>query len=160
MVAAQRRAGLVIDERPLALGAGLDVAAVTAQDHRRGAAAVDDKDGLVARGDIEAGERRGEAPGQQPAIAVAELTFALILALDRRIADNVADLRQAFHDAVDDYLATCARIGKTPEKSYSGKLMLRVDPRLHARLVRAAKLAGKSLNQFGEEALGRGLADA
>lgn len=72
-------------------------------------------------------------------------------------ADNVADLRNAFHEAVDDYLATCAKIGKTPEKSYSGKLMLRVDPRLHGQLVRAAKLAGMSLNQFGEKVLGRGL---
>jgi predicted HicB family RNase H-like nuclease len=75
-------------------------------------------------------------------------------------ADDVADLRSAFREAVDDYLATCGKLGKTPEKAYSGKLMLRVDPRLHAQLVRSAKLAGKSLNQFGEEILGRGLAGA
>jgi D-3-phosphoglycerate dehydrogenase / 2-oxoglutarate reductase len=46
--------------------------------------------------DVNAASRRGiyvsNCPGKN-AIAVAELTFALILALDRRIADNVVDLR-------------------------------------------------------------------
>jgi D-3-phosphoglycerate dehydrogenase len=46
--------------------------------------------------DVTAASRRGiyvsNCPGKN-AIAVAELTFALILALDRRIADNVIDLR-------------------------------------------------------------------
>ena len=46
--------------------------------------------------DVTAASRRGiyvsNCPGKN-AIAVAELTFALILALDRRIADNVTDLR-------------------------------------------------------------------
>jgi D-3-phosphoglycerate dehydrogenase len=46
--------------------------------------------------DVNAASRRGiyvsNCPGKN-AIAVAELTFALILALDRRIADNVSDLR-------------------------------------------------------------------
>lgn len=39
-------------------------------------------------------------------------------------ADTVADFTQAFRDAVDDYLAACERIGKPPEKPYSGKIML------------------------------------
>jgi D-3-phosphoglycerate dehydrogenase len=46
--------------------------------------------------DVRAASRRGiyvsNCPGKN-AIAVAELTFGLILGLDRRIADNVADLR-------------------------------------------------------------------
>jgi len=46
--------------------------------------------------DVKAASARGiyvsNCPGKN-AIAVAELTFALILALDRRLADNVADLR-------------------------------------------------------------------
>jgi D-3-phosphoglycerate dehydrogenase len=47
--------------------------------------------------DVAAASRRGiyvsNCPGKN-SIAVAELAFGLILALDRRIADNVADLRQ------------------------------------------------------------------
>lgn len=68
-------------------------------------------------------------------------------------ANTVADLKAAFHDAVDDYLDTCAKIGKPPQKPYSGNLMLRIDPAIHAKAAMAAELAGKSLNQWGEEAL-------
>jgi len=70
-------------------------------------------------------------------------------------ADTVEGLIAAFEEAVDDYIETCARIGKVPEKFYSGKLMLRVDPDLHARLARFAELTGKSMNQIGEDALSR-----
>ena len=73
-------------------------------------------------------------------------------------ADTVTDLVAAFHEAVDDYLDMCAKIGKAPDKPYSGKLMLRIDPALHARLARAAKLSGRSLNQLGEDALSRAVA--
>jgi predicted HicB family RNase H-like nuclease len=68
-------------------------------------------------------------------------------------ADTVSDLRQAFHEAVDDYIETCAKLGKTPLKPYSGNVMLRIDPELHARVAIAAELAGKSLNQWGEDVL-------
>lgn len=35
-------------------------------------------------------------------------------------AETVDDLRAAFHEAVDDYLETCAKIGKAPQKAFSG----------------------------------------
>ena len=35
-------------------------------------------------------------------------------------ADNVEAFRAAFHEAVDDCLDTCARIGKKPQKPCSG----------------------------------------
>ena len=31
-------------------------------------------------------------------------------------ADNVQALQEAFHEAVEDYLHTCARVGKKPQK--------------------------------------------
>lgn len=68
-------------------------------------------------------------------------------------ADNVADLKTAFHEAVDDYLATCEKIGKSPEKPYSGKMMFRVPVEVHARAALAAAVTGKSLNQWAEETL-------
>ena len=43
--------------------------------------------------------------------------------------DSVTSLRDAFHEAVDDYLDTCAKIGKEPQKAYSGRVMFRVSPR-------------------------------
>ena len=68
-------------------------------------------------------------------------------------ADNVADLKAAFQEAVDDYVEMCAKIGKPPQKPYSGNLMLRIDPLTHSQVALAAELAGKSLNQWSEEAL-------
>ena len=68
-------------------------------------------------------------------------------------ADTVDGLIDAFREAVDDYVATCAKLGKEPQRPYSGKLMLRVDPLVHAGAVRAAQLAGQSLNQWSEHVL-------
>lgn len=67
--------------------------------------------------------------------------------------DNAEEIVAAFHEAVDDYLETCAAIGKTPEKAYSGKLMIRTDPAVHAQAALAATIEGISLNQFAERAL-------
>lgn len=36
-------------------------------------------------------------------------------------ADHAADLRAAFYQAVDDYLETCAKIGKPPQKPHLGE---------------------------------------
>ncbi len=63
-------------------------------------------------------------------------------------AETVPDLKEAFHEAVDDYIETCEKAGKAPQKPFSGNMMFRVDPELHRRAVIAAELAGKSLNQW------------
>lgn len=68
-------------------------------------------------------------------------------------ADNVADLKVAFREAVDDYIETCSKIGKEPQKSFSGQVMLRMRPETHAAAALAAELSGKSLNQWSEEVL-------
>lgn len=59
---------------------------------------------------------------------------------------SVAKLRSAFKEAVDDYLETCERLGKQPNKPYSGQFRLRLSPDLHARVALAAESKGKSLN--------------
>ena len=70
-------------------------------------------------------------------------------------ADTVEGLREAFHEAVEDYIETCAKIGKEPQKTYSGQVMFRVNPDVHRKAAMAAELSGKSLNQWAEEVLGR-----
>jgi predicted HicB family RNase H-like nuclease len=72
--------------------------------------------------------------------------------------ESVAELRAAFEEAVDDYLETCARLGRDPQKPYSGKLMLRVDPILHARAAMIAEAQGKSLNAWAQEVLAQAVA--
>jgi len=64
-------------------------------------------------------------------------------------------LKTAFHDAVDDYLETCESLGRAPTKPYSGKVMFRIDPEVHARTARAAELSGKSLNEWAGEVLSK-----
>ena len=73
MVAAQRHAGLVVDERPGALRAGLHVAAVAAEDGRCGPAPVDDEDRPVALARVQGRDERRQPNGEQPAIASREL---------------------------------------------------------------------------------------
>ena len=68
-------------------------------------------------------------------------------------ADNVVDLKVAFVEAVEDYLETCRKAGKEPQRPFSGNVMLRVDPIVHSRAAQAAEAAGLSLNQWGEAAL-------
>ena len=70
-------------------------------------------------------------------------------------ADNVEALQAAFHEAVEDYIETCAKLGKEPQKPYSGRMMFRVSPEVHRKAALAAQLSGKSLNQWAEEALDR-----
>jgi predicted HicB family RNase H-like nuclease len=68
-------------------------------------------------------------------------------------ADNVAELRAAFEEAVTDYLATCEKAGRNPQKPASGKLMLRVPPEVHGAALVAAQVKGQSLNQWASNAL-------
>ena len=70
-------------------------------------------------------------------------------------ADNIAELRIAFEESVDDYLETCEKTGKSPDKPASGKLMLRIPPEIHAEALVKAKAAGKSLNQWATEILAK-----
>ena len=66
---------------------------------------------------------------------------------------SVQELEQAFRDSIDDYLEFCAERGEEPDKPFSGRLMVRLDPDLHRSLYIEAKSAGKSLNQLINERL-------
>lgn len=66
--------------------------------------------------------------------------------------ETVDDLVSAFHEAVDDYVDTCGRIGKRDDP---GLLRLAVSPDLRAKVAAAARDAGESLDQFGAAALRR-----
>lgn len=69
--------------------------------------------------------------------------------------DNVAALRTAFEEAVEDYLETCRKIGKSPQKQYSGKVLCRVAPEIHAAVAQAAEADGVSLSKWVEKTLAR-----
>lgn len=67
--------------------------------------------------------------------------------------ETVAELRDEFVAAVDDYLSDCEEQGIQPEKPASGKILLRVPPELHGAALVTAQAAGKSLNQWATEVL-------
>ena len=67
--------------------------------------------------------------------------------------ESVLELRTAFEDAVEDYLETCRKIGKQPQKNYSGKLMLRIPTQVHGAVAQAAEASGKSINQWAADML-------
>jgi predicted HicB family RNase H-like nuclease len=67
--------------------------------------------------------------------------------------ETVGELRAAFVEAVEDYIDTCAKIGKQPQRPASGNIMLRVPPQVHLQALIAAQAQGKSLNQWATDAL-------
>jgi predicted HicB family RNase H-like nuclease len=66
---------------------------------------------------------------------------------------SVDELRKAFAEAVDDYLETCQRMGKNPDKAFKGSFNVRVSPRLHQQASVYAERHGFSLNKLVERAL-------
>jgi predicted HicB family RNase H-like nuclease len=72
--------------------------------------------------------------------------------------DTVAKLRAAFKEAVDDYLATCKKLGQAPNKPYSGQFRLRLAPELHARAAMVAEARGKSLNTWVSDVIEKNIA--
>lgn len=66
---------------------------------------------------------------------------------------SVAQIRRAFKEALDFYLESCESRDESPDKPYSGKLMLRVPSEVHAAVARSAEISGKSINQWAAETL-------
>ncbi len=71
--------------------------------------------------------------------------------------ESVPEIRAAFVEAVEDYIETCRKLGRPAQKSWSGKVPLRVPPELHAQAAMRAEAEGKSLNQWVAEQIRRGL---
>jgi predicted HicB family RNase H-like nuclease len=66
---------------------------------------------------------------------------------------SVAQLKRAFKDSVDDYLAFCASRKEQPEKPFSGSFLVRMAPEMHRRMAAEARREGKSLNAYAVERL-------
>jgi predicted HicB family RNase H-like nuclease len=75
-------------------------------------------------------------------------------------ATDVDGLKRAFHEAVDDYLATCQKKTKQPERPFKGAFNVRVRPELHRRVFIYSTAHKKKLNNVVSEALEHYLQDA
>ena len=67
--------------------------------------------------------------------------------------ESVKELTEAFHEAVDDYLAYCQDEGLEPDKSYTGVLNVRLTPAIHRQIAMLALQAGISINAYIKDAL-------
>jgi predicted HicB family RNase H-like nuclease len=61
---------------------------------------------------------------------------------------SVAELKKAFRESIEDYLAFCRERGEDPEKPFSGQFVVRTDPQAHRLAVLAARREGLSLNAW------------
>lgn len=68
---------------------------------------------------------------------------------------NVEEIEQAFKDSIDAYLTMCEKIGEKPDKTYSGKFVVRIDPNLHAKLIKEAYMKNQTLNALVADKLSK-----
>jgi len=61
---------------------------------------------------------------------------------------SAAELKLAFAESVEYYVAFCAERGEEPENPFSGQFVVRTEPGLHKALTVAARRAGVSLNKW------------
>lgn len=58
---------------------------------------------------------------------------------------GVKELKIAFRESIDDYLAFCKKRGEEPNKPFSGQFVTRIPLDLHRQVNLAARTSGKSL---------------
>jgi predicted HicB family RNase H-like nuclease len=66
---------------------------------------------------------------------------------------SVAEIKKAFKESIDDYLDFCKKRREEPEKPFSGRFNLRLDPELHRQIHITARQHKMSLNQWVTEAI-------
>ncbi len=66
---------------------------------------------------------------------------------------TVAELKKAFHDAVNDYIDLCKKVNREPFKSFKGSFNVRINPELHKKAAFKAQTMGISLNQLVQKAI-------
>ena len=66
---------------------------------------------------------------------------------------SVEELKHEFHESIDDYLDFCKSRGEEPDKPFSGKFVLRLNPELHKKVYQKSRVENKSLNNWVTEVL-------
>jgi len=80
-----------------------------------------------------------------------EVFFGKILGINDSITfdgNTVAELKEAFKEAITDYLETCKSLGKEPEKVYKGSFNVRIPAELHKQAALFSATKNMSLNEF------------
>ena len=67
--------------------------------------------------------------------------------------NSVAEMRREFKESVDQYLEHCKKIGKEPNREFSGKFVIRLSAEQHRALAVEAEQKGASLNELVQKKL-------
>jgi predicted HicB family RNase H-like nuclease len=67
--------------------------------------------------------------------------------------ETVEELKNSFHQSVNDYLEFCKELGKDPDKTYKGSFNVRVPSEVHRNAALIAAIKKVSLNDFVRSAL-------
>lgn len=68
-------------------------------------------------------------------------------------AEDIKTLKHEFYNAVDDYIVTCEKLGKQPNKTCKGSFNVRVGENLHCKTAIYAEQHNTSINNVVKEAL-------
>jgi len=68
-------------------------------------------------------------------------------------ATTVDELETNFKNAVNEYIKTCEKLGREPQKAFKGIFNVRVEPTLHKKIYKEALKTGVSINSFVNKAL-------
>ncbi len=82
--------------------------------------------------------------------------FGVIIGINDSISfegQSIEELKEAFKEAVEDYLDMCKRLSKEPEKTYKGSFNVRINPMLHKQAALVAAANGLTLNKLVEAAV-------
>lgn len=66
---------------------------------------------------------------------------------------SIRELHREFRNSLNDYFEFCNKTGGTPEKPFSGKFVVRIEPELHGAIAAAAARDEKSINTWAKEKL-------
>ncbi len=68
-------------------------------------------------------------------------------------AESPKQLQKEFEAAVEDYLATCKELGRSPNKPFSGSFNIRIGPVQHQMIARFACARNLSINEVVKRAI-------
>ncbi len=67
--------------------------------------------------------------------------------------NSIKEIKEAFNEAVEDYISLCKEVKKEPYKSFKGSFNVRINPELHREVFMEAVKNNMNLNQFVQSTL-------
>lgn len=66
---------------------------------------------------------------------------------------SIGELKEMFHQSIDNYLELCKKFGKQPDKEFKGSFNVRIPPELHKKAALEAVKQKITLNQYISKAI-------